>query len=344
MLCSLLLVAQLRGATVAWYEAPTATELHPVRYSAWGRYHELYASKTEGLGASPVFREPMSSSAVYYTLWSLTGEQPVLLSDDTGDYWRDMAISSSSIAAEALMWETIYRSEELGEAVRFMRTFVSPNLELKRGPDGWKAKANDPDVRLRPQLARKELQEGMFGPPAGRPPTLTMGSGLEVEDLDQLTEAKRSVDAATWVRFQRFGLDQITIRGLLLSRSWELSARQHVVRGLSWALAMSSKSSDPLPRDWGTGLTWTIPHLSWFTVMIRYRQDWPYPDAEDVEWNARITVRWLPPARAPFGPDRWPIGRRSGSEEPSRPMLARGAPIETALPVRDANESSGEPR
>lgn len=349
MITALLLVAQLQGATVAWYELPTAHELHAVHPSAWARYHELHRHKTQGQAGSPVFREPMAASTVYYALWDKTGEQPVLLSAEAGERWRDMALSSASIAAEALLWDTVYRSDELGGAVRFMRTFVSPNLELQRRSDGWKAKANDPNVRLRPRLERHEHQEGMIRERERRYPTVTLGTGLEVADVDELTEAKRTVDASAWLRLQRFGLDKLTLRALAFSRSWEISARQRVVRGLSAGLAMSSKKVDYLPKDWGAGLTLTVPRVDWWTVVLRFRQDWPHPDLDEPEWSLRLTLRWLPPGHAPVGSERWPLGQQVGARGPVRPATPRGAPIETGpvpgtVSPAEASGSSAAPR
>jgi hypothetical protein len=340
MLSCLLLVAQLQAADVPWYQTPVVLDLHPVHYSYWARYHQLYVDRTTGWSGSPVFREPMAASAVYYSLWDATGQRPIL-EDETAERWRDMAISSASIAAEALMWETVDRSPELGGAVRFMRTFVSPNLQLQRRQDGWKARANDPDIRLRPEIERRELQEGMLegpgrrpggGPPGqapGRPPaTITLGSGLDIQDVDGLTDRERTVDAAMWLRLQRIGPDQLTLRGLALSQTWELSGRQHIVRGVSAAAALSSRSNSYLPKDWGTGLSWSLPGNRWWTLVLRYRRDIVFEPSEDPEWNLRVMVRWLPPARPPVIPDVWPLGQRIDAPGPCYPSEPRGQPNE----------------
>lgn len=363
MLSCLLLVAQLQAADLAWYQTPVVLDLHPVHYSYWARYHQLYVDRTTGWSGSPVFREPMAASAVYYSLWDATGQRPIL-EDETAERWRDMAISSASIAAEALMWETVDRSPELGGAVRFMRTFVSPNLELQRRPDGWKARANEPDIRLRPEIERRELQEGMLGGPgdrpgggppgrpAGRPPaTVTVGSGLDIQDVDSLTDRERTVDAAVWLRLQRIGPDQLTLRGLALSQTWELSGRQHIVRGLSVAAALSSQSNSYLPKDWGTGLSWSLPGSRWWTVVLRYRRDIVYQPDKDPEYNVRIMLRWLPPARPPVIPGAWPLGQRIDARGPTYPSEPRGGaseaqpvltqPAEQTMPEDDEpNESS----
>ena len=333
MLSCLLLVSQLQAASVAWYADPVVLDLHPVRYSYWARYNELYAERAAGSRASPVFREPMAASAVYYALWDGTWEQPTA-DDQTPELWRDMAISSASIAGEAFLWETIGRSPELGGAVRFMRTFVSPNLELQRRPEGWKARANDPDIRMRPALERKELQEGMFERHASPVPTVTLGTGLDIADLDSLTERKRTVDAAAWLRSQHMGLDQITLRGLLLAHTWELSGRQRVVRGLSAAAAVSSLPLSPLPEEWGAGLTWNLPKTRWWSAVLRYRRDIPLPNQDQTEWNLRLVVRWLPPNPAPVQAGAWPLGQRIGAPGPIRPAEPEGQPVQaqSALP------------
>jgi hypothetical protein len=331
MLSCLLLVSQLHAADVTWYQTPVVLDLHPVHYSYWARYHELYADRTTGWSGSPVFREPMAASAVYYSLWDASGVQP-WIEDETAERWRDMAFSSASIAGEALLWETVGRSPELAGAVRFMRTFVSPNLELKRREDGWKARANDPDIRLRPELERRELQEGMLEGPPGRsddargrpPPTITLGSGLDIADVDGLTDRERTVDAAMWLRLQRVGPDQLTLRGLALSRTWELSSRQRIVRGLSAAAAVSSRANSALPKDWGTGLSWSLPGTRWWTLALRYRRDVALEPVTEPEWNLRLTLRWLPPARPPVMPGAWPIGQRIGAPGPVYPSAPRG--------------------
>jgi hypothetical protein len=325
MLTCLLLASQLHAASVAWYELPVAVDPHPVRYSYWETYHELYVDKTTGRTGSPVFREPMATSAVYYSLWDQGGAQP-WLDDATAERWRDMALSSASIAAEALLWDTLDRSDELGAAVRFMRTFVSPNLELERTREGWKARANDPDIRLRPQLERRELAEGMIHRPPRALASLSLGSGLELQDLDALTERQRQVDAAVWLRAQRIGLDQLTLRGLALSRSWELSGRQHLVRGLAAAGAVSSQALSPLPHDWGTGLSLSVPRSDWWTLALRYHRVLAWEPQEQAQWSVRLTLRWLPPTRAPVQPGVWPLGQRMGARGPVRPCPPRNQP------------------
>lgn len=336
----LLLVARLQAACVAWYAEPVAVELHPVHPSAWARYHEIYLEKATGRSATPVFREPMAQAEVYYRLWDLTGEAP-WLEDGTAERWRDAAVSSASIAAEALLWETIGRSAEIDGAVRFMRTFVSPNLELRQRGDGWQARVNDPEVRLRPRLERAEFVQGLEGPPQ-RDPTLSLGSGLEIPDLDQLTEPKRKVDFAAWVRLQQLGLDQLTVRGLARSRSWEIAARERLLPRTSASIAVASREADPLPRDLGAGLTWTLPRSRWWTATLRYHQDLSVPPGEELGRSLSLSLRWLPPAHAPVEPGRWPLGQRLGAPGPLRPTEAPGALLETHLPC--ATGSSGGPR
>ena len=343
MLPCLLLVSQLQAASVTWYATPVVLDLHPVRYSYWAHYHQLYVERTTGTRGSPVFREPMAASSVYYALWDATGQQPII-EDDTAERWRDTAISTASIAAEALLWESVDRSSELSGAMRFMRTFVSPNLELERRPDGWKARANDPDIRIRPDIERRELQEGMLGSSLGRPPgrppaVITVGSGLDIEDLDSLTEREQDIDAAVWLRMQRIGPDQLTIRGLAVSRTWEISSRQHMVRGLSVAAAVSSRSASALPKDWGTGLSWSIPATRWWTLVLRYRRDIVLEPDSEAEWNLRLMLRWLPPAHAPVIPGAWPLGQRIGALGPVRPA----PPSYQAGIAELAVEESGEP-
>ena len=345
MLSCLLLVPQLSAASLAWYTVPVVLDPHPVRYSYWASYHELYAERTTGLRASPVFREPMAASTVYYTMWSLTGEQPYTVEQATQEHWRDTAFSSASIAAEALLWETVGRSDELDGALRLMRTFVSPNLELRRGDEGWSARANHPEIRMRSQLERRELREGMFERRGEPVPTISLGTGMDIEELDALTDRERTVDAAAWLRMQHLGLDMLTVRGLLLSRTWELSGRQHIVRGLSLAAAVSSRPASTWPDDWGTGVSWALPGLRWWTVALRYRRDFALLPADEQEWNVRLTLRWLPPARAPVLPGGWPLGPRPAAPGPVRPAPVRVLPpqAESALPEPPA-EQQDEPR
>ncbi len=224
-----------------------------------------------------------------------------------------------------------------------MRTFVSPNLELSRGVEGWKATANDPDNRLRPTLERRELHEGMLERPHRPQPSLSVGSGLDVEELDALTERERSVDVAVWLRLQQLGPDQLTLRGRALSQTWELSCRQHIVRGLSLAGATSSGDITPVPKDWGAGLSWSLPRHRWWTVVLRYHEDLARPEAGfPKEWSARLTLRWLPPIEAPVGPDRWPMGQRVGAPGPTRPSEPPGGAIATA-PVHRSPATETEP-
>ena len=347
MLSCLLLVSRLHAASVVWYADPVVPDPHPVRYSYWARYHQLYLERATGPRSSALFREPMAASTVYYALWDATGQQPYLL-DQTAEQWRDMAISSASIAAEAVLWETIGRSDELAGAVRLMRTFVSPNLELKRSPDGWSARANDPDIRMRPRLERQELQEGMVRREANATPTLSLGSGLDIQELDSLTDRERSVDAAAWLRLQHIGLDQLTVRGLVLNQTWELSGRQQVIRGVSAAAALSSRPKSSIPEDWGAGLTWTLPKVRWWTVGLRYRRDIAVLEQDEPEWNVRLMVRRLPPVPPPVMPGAWPLGQRVDARGPVRPAepavqavvagpaLPVPASIETEEPEDDA--------
>ncbi len=343
MLSCLLLASQLHAASVAWYLEPVVVDPHPVRYSYWVTYNALYVEKVTGLRASPVFRQPMAASTVYYALWDASGEQPYL-EEQTGEQWRDMAFSSASIAAEALLWETLDRSPELGGAVRFMRTFVSPNLELKRHPEGWRARANEPDIRLRPSLERQELQEGMF--PTREPPlpTIRLGTGLDIEDLDSLTERERTVDAAAWLRLTRIGLDQVTVRGLLLSQTWEISGRKHLGRGLSLAGATSSLSASALPEDWGAGVSWNLPGLRWWTVLLRYRRDLRFVGKKNLEWNLRLTLRWLPPAKPPVLPGAWPLGQRVAAPGPVRPAEPEAQPCVAEDPLPEPADAWDSPQ
>ncbi|MFH1467340.1 MAG: hypothetical protein ABIO70_23355 [Pseudomonadota bacterium] len=340
MLASLLLVVGLQAASVPWYTEPVAVDLHPVHASAWARYHALYVEKVTGRNASPVFREPFSQAEVYYRLWDLTGEPPPLESA-MGERWRDAAISSASIAAEAFLWDTVGRSPEFDGAVRFMRTFVAPNLELQRGGQGWRVKVNDPEVRLRPRLDRAELSEGLPGPPEPSP-SLSVGSGLEVGDLDQLTTPKRDLDVAAWVRLRDVGIDQLTLRGLAGSRSWEVSGRQRVLPRTSLSLAVASREADPTPRDMGAAATWTLPWLHWWTLTLRGHAVVPVLPTEPPERSLSLILRWLPPAKAPVQPGRWPLGQRVGAPGPWFPAPPPGAPIETHLLV--ATGSSSTPR
>jgi len=340
MLSCLLLVSRLHAASVAWYADPVVPDPHPVRYSYWARYHQLYLERATGPRSSALFREPMAASTVYYALWDATGQQPYLL-DQTAERWRDMALSSASIAAEAVLWETIGRSEDLGVTVRLMRTFISPNLELKRSPDGWSARANDPDIRMRPHLERHEIQEGMVRREANATPTLSLGSGLDIQELDSLTDRERNVDAAAWLRLQHMGLDQLTVRGLVLNQTWELSGRQHVLRGVSAAAALSSRPRSSIPEDWGAGLTWTLPKNNWWTVALRYRRDIAVLEQDELEWNVRLMVRWLPPAPPPVIPGGWPLGQRVDAQGPVRPAEPAGQAVDAgpALPQPASTET-----
>ena len=338
MLAPLLLVVGLRAASVAWYTEPVAVDLHPVHASAWARYHALYVEKTTGRDASPLFREPFSQAEVYYRLQDLTGEAPPLEAA-TAERWRDAAISSASIAGEALVWEVVGRSRELDGAVRFMRTFVAPNLEAERRPQGWRLTLNDPEVRLRPRLDRAELSQGMPGPIAPDP-GLSLGSGLEVGDLDQLTTPKRELDVATWVRLRQVGVDQLTLRFLCGSRAWEVSGRQRLLPRTSLSLALASREADPFPRDGGAALTWTLPTARWWTLTVRAHGDLPVLPEEVPERSLSLVLRWLPPAAAPVQPGRWPLGQRIGAPGPYYPAPPPGAPIETKVLVATGSSSA----
>ena len=260
MVTCLLLVAGLLAASPAWYELPTARQLHPVRYNAWGRFAQLHHERTSGLGASPIFRAPNSQAQVYYALWDATLAPP-LLEDSTAEEWRDMALAGASVAGEALLWETLERSEQLWTVVRFARTFVAPNLELERSRDGWTAKANDPYLRTRMRLERAELAAGILRPPPRRP-ALRFGTGLDLPDVDELNESEQVVDVAAWLRLQRLGIDQLDLRARLETRSWEFSARQKVHPGIAGALSLASESDGALvPRSWATGLNFNPRRL-----------------------------------------------------------------------------------
>jgi len=280
----------------------------------------------------------VAQAEVYYALWDLGGEAPPL-DEDTAATWRDTAVSGAGIAAEALLWETLGRSEPLDGAVRFLRTFVSPNLAIERRPSGWNAKVNDPEVRLRPAIERAEFSQGLTGPPP-RAPSLSIGSGLDVREPDPLVERTRVLDFAAWLRLSRFGIDQLTVRGLVRSRAWELSARQRVAPRVSASVAAASREADPLPRDLGAALTWTLPRGRWWTLSLRRRQELLPPPGSVAERTWTLAVRWSPPARAPVQVDRWPLGQRVGSPGPVLPAPAPGAPIETRLPTG----SSAAPR
>jgi hypothetical protein len=338
MLASLLLVAGLQAASVPWYTEPVATDLHPLHASAWARYHALYVEKNTGRDASPVFREPFAQAEVYYRLLDLTGEAPPLEAS-IAERWRDTAFSSASIAAEALLWDTVGRSPELDGAVRFMRTFIAPNLELERKPAGWRLKVNDPEVRLRPRLERAELSQGLPGPPQPDPGFST-GAGLEVVDLDPLTTPKRDLDVATWLRLRQVGVDQLTLRFLYGSRSWEVSGRQRILPRTSLSLAVASREADPHPRDLGAAATWTLPQVRWWTLTLRAHGDLPVAPEYVPERTLALILRWLPPAQAPVQPDRWPLGQRVGAPGPYFPAPPRGAPIETRVPVPTGSSSA----
>jgi hypothetical protein len=187
---------------------------------------------------------------------------------------------------------------------------------------------------LRPQLERQELQEGMFPVREPPDPTITLGSGLDVEEPDALTRREHTVDASVWLRTRQVGLDQLTLRGLVRSQSWELSGRQQLLRGLSAALATSSRPASALPEDWGAGLSWRLPQRDWWTVMVRYRRDIPMLPVDELEWNVHLTLRWLPPAKPPARPDAWPLGQRVAAPGPIRPALPPGQASEAtaALP------------
>ncbi len=334
MLSCLLLVSQLAVAGTPWYALPVVIDPQPVHYSYWSSYQQHWVEGTTGPRSSALFREPMSAASVYYALWDATGEQP-WVETGTQERWRDSAISGASIAAEAMLWETVGRSPELSGAARFMRTFVSPNLELQRQDGRWRARANEPDIRMRPRMERRELQEGMVPGDDPPVPTVTVGSGLDVEELDALTDREHTVDASVWLRASQLGLDQLTLRGLVRSQTWELSGRQRVLRGLSAAAATSSRPASALPEDWGAGLSWTLPHRRWWSVMLRYRRDIVLLPVDELEWNLRLSVRWLPPARGPAQPGAWPLGQRVAAPGPVRPTPPPGQAVQAqgALPI-----------
>ena len=333
MIATLLLAAGLQAApaSVAWYALPTARELHPVSYSYWGRFREIYALKTYGPGSSPLFKEPLATLDVHYRLLDATGAAPPLLDEGEEERWGELALVGASLAGEALFWETLARSEALDTTVRVARTFFSPNLRLRRSATGWQADVNSPDPR-RASLERQELMEGLVRR-SPRPPAFSIGSGLVLAGSDDLTDSERQVDAAAWLRLERLAVEQLHLRFLLLSRAWEFTLRERLRPGLMASAALISHQADPMPQQWGAGLTWNLPRLAFWSLACRFRRDVELRPDLQPDWHLDLALRFLPSTPAPADPGRWPLGQRIGAPGPLRPSISPGAPIHTALPV-----------
>lgn len=294
------------------------------------RHRELQVQVSSARRASPVFREPWSQLEVHYALqaWS---QEPLPLSVAQQERARDLATISATLATEALLNETIARSEFLSGVQLGLRTLTGPSVELRPGRS-QRVVANGPPPNRVPDLqaARLDLPVKRNRKPS---PSLRLGAGSSLRtDADALTLQPESLAWTGYLILRQIGVDdlrlnvdlvQLRFPGLGGSKrfgadpglSWQLNVRKRLHPRATLSVELRSVSSTWYPKQARCSLNLT-PYDADPRWVLRagVRYDFPSPKAT-ASLTPELALQWNGPWRAPNDPSRWPLGAQVGKPE-----------------------------
>lgn len=325
-----------------WYTWPLAPSLHPVRLVQTARLEALMVERLSGPSSSPLFRDPLARAQVYYA-WLVATGAPLSVDDATMLVWRETAWAGATMALEGWLLETVDRSEGASVTFQVLRTFVSPNLEVKKTEGTWQARVNQGDLSQRRRLRVQEAADGLER--RGREqvaPSIRLGSGFQAWEDDFRGRTVTRYDAAIWAQANGFAIQNVALYGYATRQTWELTLRDPVWQGpgLSASMVLTSREKSAIPGTWGAGLSLNPPGWSPWTVFARFRQDVPIPPFRGDEWRVDLTLRYLPRNPVVSGPGRWPPGQETDRPWPwwtrwegGRPNVLRRSPSPRSVNV-----------
>lgn len=275
---------------------PTTPPLHAVHPAYIRRTVELMDQLSSGPGASPAFRDTwarMDSELALASQDSLAGAPRLTrLEQERG---RDLAVVAASMAGEALLNETLARSEILGGTLTAARTVGSPNVEVVERGDKRRVRVNQapPNRFQAQQVARYDLANGpprRRGPP---PKRVRVGAGSSVltDDLDN--QAPLGLAWTAWVQTERYAVDSVRVAVDLLQLDLGgTNARgQAVPTQANWALAWTVNARHRVHPRWIVSAEARSVPSAWFPRQVRGGLGF-LPVHDDPRWLVRWDVRY----------------------------------------------------
>jgi hypothetical protein len=304
--------------------APLAVELHEARFLQGKRFKELFAAQTTGPRASVLFRQSVASAEVWYRLQDRTGAS-VPVSSVRIEEWKDATLLAGGLAAEALIYESLSRSDGLQTGWNLVRFPFSPSLTLARSGEGWRTSVNKERLGPRTRMRQKEAEQG-WTEVSGRGPRVATGYGFAwfEEEMDGTSVIRVRPEA--WFRVERLAFDLLQVSTNPVHGNWSFVARERLPRGASVSLLLSSQPEDATPSRWSAGLALPLPGLRSWRVLARHGRTLPIPVGRPMNWQSLLLLEASTPGRLPWTPGGWPMGGRLHEEGPECLWADAGAP------------------
>ena len=295
------------------------------------RHRELMVQVSAGRRASPAFRSSWAQLDAYWAFAQNSQPLPYLSMADQ-QRAADLSAIAATLAAEALLNETLARSEFLSGAQVAMRTLTGPNIEFqpsKMGsPKGGAVRANGAPPNRAPQLqaARLELPAKRRKPPA---PSLRFGAGTA---LNTDPEQPLSIAWNTYLILSAIGVDDLRLSSNLVqlqfptgggrgrgfqpvwSLAWQLNLRHRIHPRLTLSAELRSVDAGYMPRQARVGLsTNPMAEQPQWVVALGARHDFKTPN-RPVEQRIELRLQWNGRWRAPLDPKRVTPAQRQGPQ------------------------------
>lgn len=304
-------------------EVPTVPAPLAVQYIT--QHRALMVQVSAGRRSSPAFRNTWAEMEAYWAFASHSQPLPYLSMDDQ-QRAADLSVIAATLAAEALVNQTIARSEFLSGAQVALRTLTGPNIELKPSPKGTTFRANGAPPNRAPQLqaARLDLPAKPRKPP---PPSLRFGAGTS---LNTDPEEPLNLAWSTYLILRALLVDDLRLSSNLVqlrfptgrgrgrgfdpvwSLAWQLNLRHRIHPRLTLSAELRSVDAGYMPRQARAGLSTTpIQTRPQWVLTLGARHSFETP-RRPVEQRVELTLQWNGRWRAPVDPRRAPAGQRSG--------------------------------
>ena len=295
------------------------------------RHRELMVQVSASRRASPAFRNTWAQTDAYWAFAQYSQPLPYM-SDDDQQRASDLSVIAATLAAEALLNETLARSEFLSGAQIAVRTVTGPNIEVQPGKKGSKkgteVRANGAPPNRAPQLqaARLELPTKRRKP---APPSLRFGAGTA---LNTDPDLPLSLAWNTYLILRSIGVDDLRLSSNLVqlqfpsgrgrsrsfepiwSLAWQLNLRHRLHPRLTFLAELRSVDAGYMPRQARLGLSTTplLEQPQWvLTLGARHSFETP---KRPVEQRVELSLQWNGRWRAPLDPKRITPAQRQGPE------------------------------
>lgn len=237
-----------------------------------------------GPGASVVFGPTVALADVYWRLQSATG-RGCWIPDDSAATWRDTALAGSLLSFNRLVDETVERAPQI-DTIRTAADFVlNPNLAVLV-PKGRRAKLQH-DTGGEPQrrIDQQALEQGQVN---DHKPEPKFGFGVDwtTRSADSPPQSPL-LEYSAWISSTNLGLSNVRADLDLLHLTWRVNAREKLVRNLYAVASARSDERSFEPGAWSGGLSWTVPHVSGWSLRADRKQSFDLNPV--VTWTITLT-------------------------------------------------------